>query len=178
MILSPVQIAATRDLALHNFLGFSTACLDAGQRISELMVNTTRETFQPGDEGAQSAYSLACAPGAAQWIDGARTSRFLEQIYEIAGDAHKAAITATQAQMRAFDEAILAGIAQTRRFSPWEAELALNAMRVTVESAEHSMEDVSDAAIDTVNLLEKEVRQLSESLTDSAPKGKSKNANR
>lgn len=171
MILSPTQITQTRDHAFHNFLGFSTACLDAGQRMTELMVDASRETLKQHEEQAS---DITCVTTASPWLDGARASHFLESVYEIAGDTHKAAINAAQAQMRAFDAAIIAGIEHTRRFSPWEAELALSAMRVTLEGAEHSMNDASQAALAAVDLVEKEVQQISESFTEDTPKARNK----
>ena len=75
-------------------------------------------------------------------------------------------IEAAEAQVRVFDEIVLASIARVSNFSPRESEMAFDAMRSTLESAEHTLHGLSNAAIQTVELAEQEIHQLSDSLAE------------
>lgn len=174
MILSPSQIALTRDHTLQNLLGFSTACIDAGERMSELLTTAGREAVANGARRADALGNGQATPlsgiSLTPWVEIAQASQYLDRLYEIVGDTHKAAIVATKAHFRTFDQAILAAIEQARKNSPWEGEIALNAMRTTLESAEQGLEGLTDAAIQAVDLVEQEVHQASEAVTEGGKK--------
>lgn len=166
MLLSPHQIAQTREHALNNLLGVSSAYLDASQRMSELLIVSSRANL-----GRTSRHIEAMRTGEFDLLSGSisliskeksESSQFVDQLFEIFGNTHKALIMAAEAQIRVFDEIVLASISRVSNFSPRETELAFNAMRSSVEGAEHTLHGMSNVAIQTVELAEQEMHQLSD----------------
>jgi len=177
MFLSPQQIAQTREHALNNLLVLSTACIDAGQRMNELFADGSRQTVIQGGRHLEVIGRGELSPLAEShrtlWEDNSQTTRFIDAIYEILGATHKALIEAAEKQIKVFDEIVFASIERTSNFSPRETEITLGALRSTLESAERTLHEMSSVAIQTVELAEQEIHQVSESLAD-----KSKNSSK
>ncbi len=166
MLLSPHQIAQTREHALNNLLGVSTVCLDASQRLSELLFVSSRASL-----GRTSRYIEVMETGEFDLLtdsinlmsnEKSESGQFVDQLFEILGNTHKALIQAAETQIRVFDEIVLASISRVSNFSPRETELAFNAMRSSLQGAEHTLHDMSSVAIQSVELAGKEMHQLSE----------------
>ncbi|UCV05501.1 hypothetical protein [Dechloromonas denitrificans] len=153
MLLTAPQIERSREHSLNNLLGFSSACFDAGHRLLELLADVRSESFSHREAGM----SALTSPLAVRLID---------QVYEIAGDTHKAIIEATQIQVGILDTMVYSAIDRVSKGSPWEGMVALKAVRATVESAEQTLHGISNTAIQAVDLVEQEIRQVSESLTE------------
>lgn len=167
MLLSPHQIAQTREHALNNLLGVSSACLDASQRMSELLIVSSRANL-----GRTSRHIEAMRTGEFDLLtdsislmmsnDKSESTQFVDQLFEILGNTHKALIKAAEAQIRVFDEIVLASISRASNFSPRETEMAFNAMRSSLEGAEHTLHSMSSIAIQTVEIAEQEMHQFSD----------------
>lgn len=173
MFLSANEIALSREHALNNFLGLSSVYFNASQRLAELLSSLSREAIEYGSKQL-SDIDFGKTPAAelhtAAWLDStARASRLLEDTLEIVGDTHKAMIRNAEAQICVFDEIALASIRRASKTSPWEAELALNAMKSTLQSAEQTLHGMSDAAVETVKLAEQEAHQALENLAEKKP---------
>lgn len=170
MLLSPHKIAQTREYALNNLLGLSSACLDAGQRMSELLGAGGRASLSRCQRHLKAVSSGEFDPLAdsirLMWHERTESSHFLEQFLEVLGSTHKAMIEAAEAQVRVFDEIVLASIARVSDFSPRETELAFDAMRSSLEGAERTLLSMGNVAIQTVELAEQEIHQLSDNLAD------------
>lgn len=166
MFLSPQEIAQTRDHALSNLLGISTACLDAGQRFSELLAGAGHESVQQGSKqlaqfGHGQLESMTHFP-TSLWLEhSTRSSRLLGAAYSILGDAQKALIARAEAQVRIFDEIVYASLARAAKSSPWEVLPAFDALRITLHSAEETLHEIGNAALQTVQQAEDEMQQLS-----------------
>lgn len=171
MYLSQQQIAQTREQALNNLAGLSATCLAASQRLADLFSAAGRDALHLGSRqfaqfGHGQLESLTSFP-AALWLEGsARHSKLLDAACEILGEAHKSLIQSAEAQVRVFDAIVFASIDRAARSSPWEGEVALAALRTTLASAEQTLHGVSAAAIETVQLAEDEVHQISASMTE------------
>lgn len=174
MFLPPELVAQTRESTLNNLLGLSTTCFAASQRLTDLFSAASRDALHIGSKqvaqfGHGQLDSLTTFP-AALWLENsARTTKLLDAAYEILGEAHKSLITSAEAQVRAFDQIVFATINRAAKNSPWEAEVALTAMRTTLESAEQTLHGMSAAAIETVELAENEVHQVAENLKENRP---------
>lgn len=166
MFATPHQITQSREHALINMLGLSTAWINANQRLSALLAEVGRQRLEHGNQHLEVLSRGEFDALTKLWLDHAPATQFIEQIYGIVSDTHKAMIEAAEAQVRAFDEIVFASIERARNFSPWEADIAWGAMRSTLESAEHTLHDMSAAAIQTVELAEQEIHQVSESLAE------------
>lgn len=174
MFLSAHEIASNREQAISNLLELSQACIQAGQRLADLLSDASREAIQ---NGTQQLAQLGQAPlepiapfQATAWQENnARAGRLLESTLEIFGDAQKAMIRSAEAQVRVFDQIVIATINRTAKTSPWEAEVALKAMKTSLETAEQTLHDMSEAAIETVELAGNEIHQVTTTLADTAP---------
>ncbi len=173
MYLSSHEIARSRERALNNLLDLSAACIDAGQRFSELISSNSREAVHHGSRhfaqvGHGQLETMTQFPTAV-WLDGAaRTSRLLDGTLAIIDETHKAMIRNAESQVRILDEIVFATINRATKTSPWEAEFSLLAMKSTLQSAEQTLHGISEAAIETVTLAENEIHQTSEIMAPSA----------
>lgn len=174
MFLSSYEIARSREHALNNLLDLSAACIDAGQRFSELISSNSREAVHHGSRhfaqvGHGQLESLTQFPTTV-WLEGAaRSSRLLDGALAIVGETHKAMIRNAEAQVRMLDELVFATINRATKTSPWEAEFALHAMKASLQGAEQTLHGLSEAAIETVTLAEHEIHETAEILAPSAP---------
>ncbi len=171
MYLSAQEIAAHRNRTLSNLLGLTTACFEAGQRLNNLIAAAGRDAMHHGSRQLMAAsHDQIDAMGQAPvnfWLaQSIRQGRLLDQACQIAGHAHKALIEGAEAQLRIVDDILLTGIRRGEKSSPWEVELALGALRHSLESAEKSLHEISRAATDSVERVEQEIHDIAESLDE------------
>ena len=177
MYLSAKDIATSRDQTLNNLLGLSSNYLQANQRLVELMTSVSRDSVQHASRhwatlGHGHVESLVQFP-AALWLDAlARSNQLLESASTILGETHKAMIRNAEAQVKVFDDIVFATIRHAEKSSPWEAEIVLNTLKTTLQGAEQTLHGMSTAAIESVDLAEKEVQQISQTLAESKPRQK------
>ena len=174
MFLSAHEIARSREHVLNNFIGLSSACIEATRRFSELLSSSSREAVQHGSKqfalfGHGQLESMTQFPASAWLEHAARASRLLDSSLEILGETQKAMIRSAEAQVKVFDDMVFAVINRTSKTSPWEAAIALSAMKTTLQSAEQTLHSMSEAAIETVELAEHEAHQVAESLAENKP---------
>jgi hypothetical protein len=174
MFLSSHEIARSREHALNNLLDLSAACIDAGQRFSELISTNSREAVHHGSrhftQAGHGQFETMTQFPTAVWLESAaRTSRLLNGALTIVGETHKAMIRNAESQVRMLDEIVFATINRATKTSPWEAEFALHAMKTSLLGAEQTLHGISEAAIETVTLAENEIHQTTEIIAPSAP---------
>ena len=186
MYLSTQEIAASRNRVLGNLLNLTSACIEAGQRMTTLFAAASRDALHHGGKHlAQVGHGQLETMTQASvnfWLENSiRQSRLLDSAYCILGEAHKALIESTEAQIRVLDAMAFTGIRRTAKSSPWEVEIALGVLRTSLESAEKSLHEISLAAADTVDQASQEMHQLSAGLSDpkavqkaAAPRSRSK----
>lgn len=172
MYLSPTEVAQSRDHTLHNLLAVSTACIDAGGRLSQLLAEAGRQALAHGGQQVHrllggSSSSLFSADF---WLDGlqAAPTKLVEGTFDILGSTHTAMLQAAEAQVRVFDQIVFTTIDRARKSSPWEGEIALGVLKTTLKSAENTLHGITDTAIQTVELAESQVRQVADSLAETA----------
>ena len=171
MYVSQELLHHSREQTLNNLLGLSTAYLTASQRLSEVFAAAGRDTLHHGSKqlaqfGHGQIDSLAQFP-AVLWLEGsARQSRLLDAASTIFADTHQALIRTAEAQVRLFDLLVYSWIHHAEQSSPWEGEIALAALRTSLESAETTLHGMSAAAIETVQLAEDNLHQVAETLTE------------
>ena len=171
MFLSPELVTQTRENTLNNLLGLSSTCFAASQRLSDLFSAAGRDALHHGSKqvalfGHGQLDSLTSFPSTLWLENSVRTTKLLDAAYEILGETHKSLIQSADAQLRAFDQIVFATINRAAKNSPWEGEIALAAMRTTLKSAERTLHGMSAAAIETVDLAENEVHEISATLTE------------
>ncbi len=165
MFLYANDIAQGREHTLNNLREFSSTCFAAGHRLSELWSTAGRDAVLHSHKqwailGHDQLENATQFP-APLWLEhSVRVSKLLDSAFEIMSEAHKALIRTAETQVRVFDQIVFASLQHAEKSSPWEAEIALRAMRTTLETAEQTLHDVSAAAIETVELAEQESHQL------------------
>lgn len=169
MFLSAEEIAASRQQAATHALVMTATWVKASQRLHELLATAGRDAFQHGNRhltqfGHGQFESLSQLP-AILWLEGSvRQSRLLDDACAIVGEAQKACIQNADNQIHAIDGVLLSGLRRAARFSPWELAVTLQAWRTALASGEKTLHDINEVASDTVNLAEREVHQMSQSL--------------
>ncbi len=171
MLLTAQEIASSRNHTLSNLLGFSDACLEASQRLSQLLSASTREALQHGSRQwsqlGHGQWETASQFPVALWLDqSSRHGQIFDQCLEIFGAAQKQLIGSTENQVRVLDEIVFASIRHAEKSSPWEAEIALGALKTTLSAAESTLRGVSAAAIEAVGIAEQEAHQMLGSLDE------------
>jgi len=181
MFLPAHEIARSRDHALSNLLDLSAACLEAGQRFSELFSSTGREAIHHGSKqwslfGHGQIESMTQFPTSLWLENSARASRLLDNALQILGETQKAMIRNAGAQVRVVDELIFSTINRATKSSPWELEIGLRAIKTSLETAEATLQGMNAAAIETVDLAENEIHQITTSITENKSPGRKRAA--
>lgn len=174
MYLTAQEIANSRDHTLNNLLGLTDACLAASQRLTQLLTSASREALQNGSHQwsqlGHGQWETASQFPATLWLQStSRQSQWLDRWLEIFGDAQKTLIRSAEAQVRVFDEIVFATIRHSEKSSPWEAGIALDALKTTLSAAESTLHGVSAAAIETVDIAAQEAHQIAGNLAESKP---------
>lgn len=154
MYLSAQELTQSRERAVNNMLGLAAACFEAAHGLSVAVAAAGRASIEQG--GRQwSLFGVARADGMAQlpavlWLDHvARAGRLFDEALSIFGATQKAIIRSAEIQVNILDSMAIAAIDRASRSSPWEAELALAAMKSSLQSAERTLHEMSAAAIET-----------------------------
>lgn len=137
MYLAPTELALGRDQSLHNLQTGSLACIEAGERLAELFSRHRQQTLSCG------AYHMP-APAAA-----------VREVWNILGDTHSALLRVADEQVRLFDRIAYSLIERARRSVPWEGEFALRILRTTLEGTENTLHEMTEAAIQAVEIAER-----------------------
>lgn len=174
MYLTANEIAESRANALNHLLGLTESYFDAGHRLTELFSSFGREAIHHGSRhcalfGHGQIDSLTQFP-ATLWLENtARVSRVMNGTLVVLGEAQKALIRNTEAQVREIDRLAMSTIARARRSSPWEGEIMLRTMKATLETAENGLHDITAAAIESLDAAETEAGSLSVQPTGMLP---------
>ena len=86
------------------------------------------------------------------WLDHlARTCQLFDQGWSVCSDTQKAVIHSADQQLQIIDSLAISAINRARRSSPWEADVALQAMQSSLQAAEQTVHEISQAALDTLH---------------------------
>ena len=159
------EIARSRQQALDHWLGLGHQCIDAGLRLNASLGEHRRQSLSLDpqawhEEGRQEMLLTGLARHGQQWA----------QLLEIAGDLQQALIRHFEAQVRAADQLGYALVSHLRQQSPWEASLALDAVESGLNAAENSLEGVSAAALESIELAGQETQALVEKIAPTPPR--------
>lgn len=171
MYISSREVADSRDHTLHNLLAASTACVDAGERLTSLFMRAGRDAIAHSGRQLEilaSGGNPLVSP--ADFLIGSPAQLF-EAAFDILGTTHAVVVQAAQAQVRVCDQLFVTAIDRAAQSSPWEGEVALAVMKTTLQSTENALHSLADAVIQTVGSAENQVRQVAGRLgQDSAAK--------
>lgn len=165
MFLSAQEIAASREQALGNLLALSSHYLATSQRACQIATGAGREGIEHvSRRWSQLAHgqldALIQFP-ATLWLDALpRAGELLDQSLQLLGEAHKAWLQGSEAQVRIVDGIVFAYLRRAGRSSPWEAVIVLDALRSTLNGAEQTLHEINTAAIEQVDRVGEEMQQV------------------
>lgn len=162
-------LVANRSAALDGFAELSTILLRAGERYAALAARS-------GQQAIESAATREDRP-ADSWLKsfGIVTSPvLLGEACAIACDTHAALIAVAEAQVQRFDQGVRSMLQHAADWSPWEGAIAFDALRASLNSAEHTVHEMTEVATQTIELAEKEARLVA--TTAAAPTRQRKRA--
>lgn len=164
MFLSAQEIAASREQALSNLLALSSHYLAASQRACAIATGASRDGIEHASRRwhqlAHGQLDLLTQFPATLWLDTLpRTGELLDQSLQLLGEAHKALLRSTEAQVRVLDGIVFAYLRRVGRSSPWETVIVLDALRTTLNGAEQTLHEINAAAIEQVDRISEEMPQ-------------------
>lgn len=147
--------------------------LKAGNRLAGFYSVSGRDAADP-DSRWPATFSddrldlLARSP-AALWLEvGARAAQNIDAAVALAAGTQRALLQAAETQVRLFDDLVIALAGRATAGTPWESRFALNALRLTLEAAEHTMRGMDNAGSEALAVAEAEARLVSEELAENS----------
>lgn len=166
MYLTPQEIAQARDNVLNSALSASATCLAAGERLTSLFSRSGQAALARGsqhfDRISEEGIGVALQAPSLFWLEhlAGQSTEFVEEMTEIFGDTHTAMLQLADAHIHVLDAVVFRSLDRAVRSSPIEGEIALSAIKTALASAEHALHGFTDASIQTVELGEEQVRQV------------------
>lgn len=165
MFLSAQEIAASREQALSNLLALSSHCLAASQRACAIATGASRDGIEHASrrwhQVAHGQFDLLIQFPASLLLDALpRAGELLDQSLHLLGEAHKAVLRSSEAQVRVLDGIVFAYLRRAGRSSPWETVIVLDALRTTLNGAEQTLHEINAAAIEQVDRVGEEMQQV------------------
>lgn len=172
MYFAPHEVAQTREQFLNNLIATSTACIEAGERLTGLFMRSGRALVESGSEQAQKLLQGGDPLKVPAEVLGGdlklAPARMFEELFDIFGDTHAALLRVAESQLRACDRLLAGALDRAARSSPWEGEVALRVMKTHLQTAENAVHSLTTASIQTVELAENQVREVAASLEEAA----------
>ena len=163
MLLSAEEVSLARERMLNNMLALSVACLESARQLTVAAAAAGRSGFQLGGEHWSQLVGLraevAAQNSAAFVLDHvAQAGSLFEEAVLVFSETQKTVIRCSETQVRILDAMAVAAIERVRKTTPWEAELALDALSESLVTAAQAVHQLSEAAIGTVERLENGMR--------------------
>ncbi|KAB2967647.1 hypothetical protein [Zoogloea sp.] len=175
MYLSPTDLQNARHAALDHLQAASLVMIETAGRLAGLSLEASRRVL---DEGHQQLDGLIA--GSPSGLEPPPLSRLVawrsesaEQLREaigIIGDAHQRMLEATREQVASFDQLLMRQMDRAALSADPAGEVAIDHVRNTIRQAEAGFNELTDAAARSADLLEEQVRQVSEALSSDGTK--------
>ena len=173
MYLSPTDIQHTRIHTIDNLHAASRAWVEATERLSELALRAGRLAL---DEGRDHLEELAEARSfrfdtlplerLAEWRG--ESAGLVSECFEIFGDAQQALLQMAKDQVAVFDTVLQRQMDRAALSADATGEALIDHAREALRQAESGFNGLADAAVQGTDLVEEQVRQVSEALAGDA----------
>ncbi len=170
MYLSPTDLQNARHAALDHLQAASLVLIETAGKLAGLSLEASRRVL---DEGQQQLDGLIA--GGASGLEAPPLSRLvawrsesaehLREAIGIIGDAHQRILEATREQVASFDQILMRQMDRAALSADPAGEVAIDHVRNTIRQAEAGFNELTDAAARSADLLEEQVRQVSEALS-------------
>lgn len=169
MYLSPSDIQQTRLATLDNLHAASRAWVEATEKLADLALRNGRQLFEEGrghleELASRSEIKLDALPveRLADWR--ADSASLVREYFEIIGDAHQSILQLARDQVAVLDQAFNRQLEHAARSADANGEAAIGHVKKAMRQAEASFNELADAAARGADLVEEQVRQVSEAL--------------
>jgi hypothetical protein len=170
MYLSPTDIQHTRAATIDNLHVASRAWVEATEKLADLTLRAGRQAL---DEGSKHLQALADSKGLytagpvpleriAEWRSDSAV--LVREYFEIIGEAHQAVLQMAREQVVVLDQAFMKQMDRASRSADANGEAAIDHMKSAVRQAEAGFNELTDAAAHGADLVEDQVRQISDAL--------------
>lgn len=187
MYLSPTDIQHTRAATIDNLHIASRAWVEATEKLAELTLRAGRQALDEGSKHLQSLAESKSLPAAGalpleritEWRSD--SAILVREYFEIIGEAHQAILQMAREQVSVLDQAFMKQMDRASRSADANGEAAIDHMKSAVRQAEAGFNELTDAASRGADLVEDQVRQVSDALaietdeaTETAPAARSR----
>lgn len=169
MYLSPSDIQQTRLATLDNLHAASRAWVEATEKLADLALRNGRQLFDEGHGHLQELTSrkeikLDALPIERLTDWRADSANLVRQYFEIIGDAHQSILQLARNQVAVLDHAFNRQLEHAARSADAHGEAAIGHVQKALRQAEAGFNEFADAAARGADLVEEQVRQVSEAL--------------
>lgn len=164
MYLSPTDIRQTRLATLDNLLAASQVLMDASGKLARLSLEASRQAVEDGREqlAQPQGFELPSVERLTAWRGG--SAEWIREAFEIVGDAQQGLLAAARDQVAAFDSVLLRQMDRAALSADATGEAAIDHFRHAIREAETGFKELTDAATLGTELVEKQIRQVSEAI--------------
>ena len=167
MYLSPSDIQHTRIHTIDNLHAASRAWVEATERLSELALRAGRLALDEGrdhlEELAEArSFSFDTLPleRLAEWRG--ESAGLVSECFEIFGDAQQALLQMAKDQVAVFDTVLQRQMDRAALSADATGEAAIGHVKTAIRQAETSFNELADAAARGADMVEAQVRQVSD----------------
>lgn len=169
MYLSPSDIQQTRLATLDNLHAASRAWVEATEKLADLALQSGRQLFEEGrshleELASRSEIKLDALPVERLSDWRADSASLVREYFEIIGDAHQSILQLARDQVAVFDQAVNRQLEHAARSADANGEAAIGHVKKVLRQAEAGFNELADAAARGADLVEEQVRQVSEAL--------------
>lgn len=169
MYLSPDDIRQTRLATLDNLLAASQIWVDASGRFADLGLRAGRHTLEEGrgqleDLIAQEPLRFELPP--LQQLSAWRgdSAEWMREAFEIIGDAQQGLLATARDQVATLDTILLRQMDRAALSADATGEAAIDHVKQAIREAEAGFKELTDAAARGSDMVEEQIRQVSEAI--------------
>lgn len=180
MYLSPAEIRQTRLNALDQFLVASQIWVDASSRFTELGLRAGRQALDEGRDQldaliTQAPLNFELPPLERLTAWRGESAEWVREAFEIIGDAQQGILATTRHQVAALDTLLMRQMDRAALSADATGEAAIDHVRHAIREAEAGFNELTDAAVRGTDLVEEQIRQMSDAIAteaDTAPRSR------
>ena len=173
MYLSPADIRQTRLTTLDNLLAASQIWVDASGRFAELGLRAGRQALDDGREHleelvTQAPLRIELPPLERLVAWRGDSAEWMREAFEIIGDAQQGILATARDQVAALDTILMRQMDRAALSADATGEAAIDHVRHAIREAEAGFNELTDAAARGADLVEEQIRQVSEAIATEA----------
>lgn len=169
MYLSPDDIRQTRLATLDNMLAASRIWVDASGRLADLGLRAGRQTLEEGRGQLEELigqeplrFELPPLQKMSAWRGD--SAEWMREAFEIIGDAQQGLLATARDQVATLDTILLRQMDRAALSADATGEAAIDHVKQAIREAEAGFKELTDAAARGTDMVEEQIRQVSEAI--------------